>query len=243
MMHGWSGDSSAFRDERAKHPGGAILFERDGKTYVIDDPALVKQAEQAYSHVNELADKQGELGDRQGKLGDQQLELGELQGKLGELQGELGEKQAKFGEDFHFEMPQDFDKTVAELSEGNMKLALDGEKMTEQQRAALDAQMKETRERFDKEMEQFRAQQPQREELEKQMRDQTEQIRKQMEPLIQQMRDQAAKQAKLGALQGELGRQQAQLGRQQREASREADSKVQSLIDQAVKDGKAKPVQ
>jgi hypothetical protein len=243
MMHGWSGDSSAFRDERAKHPGGAILFERDGKTYVIDDPALVKQAEQAYSHVNELADKQGELGDRQGKLGDQQGELGELQGKLGELQGELGEKQAKFGEDFHFEMPQDFDKTVAELSEGEMKLALDGEKMTEQQRAALDAQMKETRERFDKEMEQFRAQQPQREELEKQMRDQTEQIRKQMEPLIQQMRDQAAKQAKLGALQGELGRQQAALGRQQREASREADSKVQSLIDQAVKDGKAKPVQ
>jgi hypothetical protein len=243
MMHGWSGDSSAFRDERAKHPGGAILFERDGKTYVIDDPALVKQAEQAYSHVNELADKQGELGERQGKLGDQQGELGELQGKLGELQGELGEKQAKFGEDFHFEMPQDFDKTVAELSEGNMKLALDGEKMTEQQRAALDAQMKETRERFDKEMEQFRAQQPQREEIEKQFRDQTEQIRKQMEPLIQQMRNQAAKQAKLGALQGELGRQQAQLGRQQREASREADSKVQSLIDQAVKDGKAKPVQ
>ena len=243
MMHGWSGDSSAFRDERAKHPSGAILFERDGKTYVIDDPALVKQAEQAYAHVSDLADKQGELGDRQGKLGDQQGELGELQGKLGELQGELGEKQAKFGEDFHFEMPQDFDKTVAELSEGDMKLALDGEKMTEQQRAALEAQMKETRERFDKEMEQFRAQQPQREELEKQMRDQTEQIRKQMEPLIQQMRDQAAKQAKLGALQGELGRQQAALGRQQREASREADIKVQSLIDQAVKDGKTKPVQ
>jgi hypothetical protein len=64
-----------------------------------------------------------------------------------------------------------------------------------------------------------------------------------MEPLIQQMRDQAAKQAKLGALQGELGRQQAALGRQQREASREADIKVQSLIDQAVKDGKTKPVQ
>jgi hypothetical protein len=85
MMHGWSGDSSGFRDERTKHPGGAILFERDGKTYVIDDPALVKEAEQAYSHVNELADKQGELGDRQGKLGDQQGELGELQGKLGEL--------------------------------------------------------------------------------------------------------------------------------------------------------------
>ena len=42
------------------HPGGAILFERDGKTYVIDDPTLVKQAQQAYSHVNELAKQQGD---------------------------------------------------------------------------------------------------------------------------------------------------------------------------------------
>jgi hypothetical protein len=47
----------------------------------------------------------------------------------------------------------------------------------------------------------------------------------------------------LGRLQGELGQQQALRGVQQREASRAADSKVQSLIDQAVKDGKAQPVQ
>jgi hypothetical protein len=44
-------------------------------------------------------------------------------------------------------------------------------------------------------------------------------------------------------MQGELGRQQGFLGRQQREASREADSKVQSLIEQAMKNGKARPVQ
>ena len=43
MMHGWISDSDKLHDEQAKHPGGAILFERDGKTYVIDDPALVKQ--------------------------------------------------------------------------------------------------------------------------------------------------------------------------------------------------------
>jgi hypothetical protein len=33
------------------------------------------------------------------------------------------------------------------------------------------------------------------------------------------------------------------LGIQQRDASREADSKMQSLIDRAMKDGKAHPVQ
>ena len=59
-----------------------------------------------------------------------------------------------------------------------------------------------------------------------------------------------ARQGELGRLQGELGRQQGELGRQQGEIgrqqgrmAREADSKVHSLIDQTMKDGKARPVQ
>ena len=51
------------------------------------------------------------------------------------------------------------------------------------------------------------------------------------------------KQGDLGRLQGELGHQQALLGMQQRDASREADVKMKSLIDQAMKDGKAHPAQ
>ena len=47
----------------------------------------------------------------------------------------------------------------------------------------------------------------------------------------------------LGRLQGELGRQQALLGIQQHDASREADIKMKLLIDRAMKDGKAHPVQ
>jgi hypothetical protein len=56
------------------------------------------------------------------------------------------------------------------------------------------------------------------------------------------MRELGEKQGELGRLQGELGRQQGILGREQGKASREANSKVQSLIDQAVKDGKAQPL-
>jgi len=225
------------------HPGGAILFERDGKTYLIDDPALVKQAQQAYSHVNELAKQQGDLGAKQGELGDQQGKLGDLQGQIGELQDELGSMNFNYNGDFKFEMPKDFDKDIQAFTDSETRLALERDKLSQQQIAELEAQTKEARDRFNKDMEQFKAQQPQREAMEKQMRDQAEQIRKQMEPLIQKMRDLGAKQGDLGRLQGELGRQQALLGRQQREASREADTKVQSLVDQAVKDGKAHPLQ
>jgi hypothetical protein len=243
MMHGWFGDADKFHDEQAKHPGGAILFRRDGKSWIIDDPVLVKQAQEAYSHVSELGKQQGELGAKQGKLGAQQGELGALQGELGAKQGDWGDQQAKFAENFHFEMPKDFDKTIQDFTDSETRLAMDRDKMSQEQIAALEAENKEAHERMEKELEQLRAQQPQREAMEKQMREQTEQMRKQMEPLMQQMRELGAKQGELGRMQGELGRQQGFLGRQQREASREADSKVQSLIDQAMKNGKARPVQ
>ena len=243
MMNGWFSDSDKLHDEQGKHPGGAILFERNGETYVIDDPALVKQAQEAYSHVNELAKQQGELGAKQGELGAKQGELGALQGELGAKQGEWGDQQARFADDFHFEMPKDFDKTVQDFADSETRLAMDRDKMSQEQIAALEAENKAAHERMNKELEQFKAQQPQREAMEKQMQAQAEQMRKQMEPMMKQMRELGAKQGELGRQQGELGRQQGMLGRQQRQASREADSKVQSLIDQAMKDGKAHPAQ
>ena len=225
------------------HKSGAILFERDGKTYIIDDPALVKQAQEAYARVRELGKQQGELGGRQGELGAQQGELGAIQGELGAKQGEWGAMQGKFADDFHFEMPKDFDKTVQALTDSETKLDLEQDKLSEAQRTELEAQRKEARANFDKAMAEIRAQQPQREAMEKQMREQAEQVRKQMEPLEKQMRELGEKQGDLGRLQGELGHQQALLGMQQRDASREADRKMQSLIDQAMKNGKAQPAQ
>jgi beta-lactamase regulating signal transducer with metallopeptidase domain len=225
------------------HKSGAVLFERDGKTYIIDDPALVKQAQEAYARVRELGKQQGELGARQGELGAQQGELGAIQGELGAKQGEWGAMQGKFADDFHFEMPKDFDKTVQALTDSETKLDLEQGKLSEAQRAELEAQRKEARANFDKAMAEIRAQQPQREAMEKQMREQAEQIRKQMEPLEKQMHELGEKQGELGRVQGELGHQQALLGTQQRDASREADRKMQSLIDQAMKNGKAQPAQ
>lgn len=51
-----------------------------------------------------------------------------------------------------------------------------------------------------------------------------------------------ALQGELGSKQGKLGTQQGRLGQQQGRLAQEADKKVKSIIDQSLKDGKARPV-
>ncbi len=241
--HGTVHDCSLNGYSLKDHKNGAVLFERDGKTYIIDDPALVKQAQEAYSRVGELGKQQGELGAQQGKLGAQQGELGAVEGELGAMQGQLGAMQGHFDmPDVHIEMPEGFNQAVQSFTDSTTRLALD-QKLSDAERARLEAEQKEARANFDKALADWKAQQPQREAMEKQIREQAEQIRKQMEPLVEKMHELGAKQGDLGRMQGELGRQQALLGIQQRDASREADRKMQSLIDQAVKEGKAHPAQ
>jgi hypothetical protein len=55
--------------------------------------------------------------------------------------------------------------------------------------------------------------------------------------------DLGRQQGELGRKQGELGRRQDELGRQQGRLAREASRQIRAMIDQAFKDGKAKPVQ
>jgi hypothetical protein len=50
-------------------------------------------------------------------------------------------------------------------------------------------------------------------------------------------------QGKLGEMQGKLGEQQGKLGEQQGRLSEEADRKVRSMIDESLKNGKARPVE
>jgi hypothetical protein len=52
-----------------------------------------------------------------------------------------------------------------------------------------------------------------------------------------------AQQGKLGAMQGALGAQQGKIGAEQGRLAQEANRKVKSIIDQSLKNGKARPVQ
>jgi beta-lactamase regulating signal transducer with metallopeptidase domain len=61
--------------------GDFLWFKRDGKSYFIDDPATVKQAEELYKPMELLGKRQEVLGKQQEVLGKQQEELGEQQQK------------------------------------------------------------------------------------------------------------------------------------------------------------------
>ncbi|HEY3707074.1 MAG TPA: M56 family metallopeptidase [Terracidiphilus sp.] len=52
-----------------------------------------------------------------------------------------------------------------------------------------------------------------------------------------------SRQGELGELQGKLGEQQGKLGEQQGRIAQEADKKVKSIIDESLKNGKARPVE
>jgi beta-lactamase regulating signal transducer with metallopeptidase domain len=66
------------RAERMTH-GKFLWFSHDGKSYVIDDPAIIGSIEAMYKPMDELGRKQEELGKQQEVLGKQQEDLGRQQ--------------------------------------------------------------------------------------------------------------------------------------------------------------------
>lgn len=90
------------------HGGKFLWFEHDGKSYLIDDPAIIAGIEAMYKPMDELGRKQEELGKQQEELGRQQEELGKKQEgasvptpdiskEIAELNAALAKLQAKKG--------------------------------------------------------------------------------------------------------------------------------------------------
>jgi beta-lactamase regulating signal transducer with metallopeptidase domain len=132
-----SGDSESYGTDhpsefveflQEKISGDFIWFRRDGKSYLIRDPATIKRAKEFFAAVQELDKKQEELGKQQEALGEKQEALGKEQEEvhvqipdmtedlhkleaelkklgasgtqedLGRIQGEIGELQSKLGD-------------------------------------------------------------------------------------------------------------------------------------------------
>jgi len=78
------GDSSIANSLRRNFPGDFIWFIRDGKAYIVRDPATIKQAMDFFATARELGRQQEALGKQQEALGAQQEALGAKQEALGE---------------------------------------------------------------------------------------------------------------------------------------------------------------
>ncbi len=77
----WSGGDMREQIEKARRAahGPFLWFEHDGKSYVVDDPAIVNRIAAMYKPMEELGRQQEELGKQQEELGRQQEALGRKQ--------------------------------------------------------------------------------------------------------------------------------------------------------------------
>lgn len=133
---------SAFDQVKSKMHGNYIWFERDGKSYVIDDPELVAQAREYFKPMEELGRRQGELGAQQSRLGEEQGRLGELQARASapppDLSKEMADLQASLKKLQDQKVQQDVKQD--DLSDMQGKLADLQGKLAEMQAKFGDAQ-------------------------------------------------------------------------------------------------------
>jgi beta-lactamase regulating signal transducer with metallopeptidase domain len=177
--------------------GDFLWFERDGKAYVIDDPA-------ALASLKPMQDKMEDLGKQQEALGKQQEELGRQQEELGRQQEQAS-------------VPTpDVSKELANLTAALKKLdAEKGGTVTVGQLAEIESKLGDLQGRIG--------------EIEGKVGEKQGEF--------------GEKQGKLGEQQGKLGEQQGRLGSEQGRIAREMDGKILTIIDEYVKNGKARPVQ
>lgn len=154
-----------------------------------------------------------ELGEQQAALGQKQATLGQQQAEIGRKQAEIGHQQAQLG------------VKQAELAREQADLAV------------LHARMAATRdeaeqERLEKELD------PKEDALDKKR----DELNRQMDALSEKMEPLGEEMEALGEKQEDLGDEQQELGSKMRRVMREAERKLSSLVDDAVRKGLAEPV-
>ncbi|WP_263358675.1 M56 family metallopeptidase [Acidicapsa ligni] len=190
---------SELEKARQKYHTDFIWFERDGKSYVITDPAVVAQS-------RELFKGDPSLGIRQEQLQKMQAELDK---KMQNLKPEL----------INLNSPQ----FKAQMTKLNAEIA-------ELQKV----QIKEISDKVNAEV---------LSNLQEKMGDLQGQIGEIQGKIGEQQGLIGEQQGKLGEQMGKLGEEMGKIGEQQGKNAEAASRKMKSVIDQAVKDGKAKPVE
>jgi hypothetical protein len=178
--------------------GDYIYYQHEGKPYIIQDPAILAQAQTLLAPMKDLREKQRLLGNQQRILGAQQRMLGHQR------------------RTFNAVDTAEFKRQMADIQ--NMIKQMDLKELTvqidERALAEVQAHLGEIQSRVGAIQAQLGAQQG---------------------ALSEQ-------QGELGEQQGKLGEQQALLGEQQRKIIEDARRQLKPIIEQAIRDGKGKPL-
>jgi beta-lactamase regulating signal transducer with metallopeptidase domain len=204
----WNGeynDEVARTRKKMNLKGDYIWFERDGKSYVITDPAILAQADAMFREDPALARQQKALEEKQKVL----------------------------------------EKQMADFNPEKIKIKADSPEFKKQM-SELNAQIAKLQsDEFKKHMDELNKQINQEvlAKLQEQMGSIQEQIGQLQGQLGEQMGKLGEKQGELGEKMGELGEQIGNIGEEQGRRAEEAGRKMQSVLDQALRSGKAKPVE
>jgi beta-lactamase regulating signal transducer with metallopeptidase domain len=190
---------------RQKYHGNFIWFERDGKSYIITDPAILAQS-QALFKGNEQLNRQMALLD---------MKQSELNKKMALLQPDM-EKARLPGPEFEAQMKK-LEAQLAELQSDKFK------KLTDQMSKEI------SEEKLG--------------ELQEKIGDIQGQIGEIQGKIGERQGEIGEKEGALGEQMGVLGEQMGKIGEQQGKIAEEAARRLKSVFDQAIKDGRAKPVE
>jgi len=193
----YEGRKAEFDKARRMAHGDFLWFRRNGKSYVMDDPAIVAEVKAMYAPMEALGKQQEELGKLQEELGRRQEALGTQQEEASVPTPEMTHEMAEV------------EAAVAALKAAK-GTALTADKLADMQSKLADLQAK---------------------------------LGEMQGAIGEKQGALGEKQGALGEQQGKLGEQQGKLGEQQGRLAAEADKKVKSIIDQSLKNGKARPLE
>ncbi len=219
-------DLSEVEKLRAKIGGDFLWFRRDGKSYVIRDPALVAQADAAWKPMAPVSAKMEALS-REMEVHSEKMEalsrkMEASSGRGDPVSVEMDRLSAKM--DALSGQQEALSEHVSRLAEKLQDARSDAE------RQALHAEMAKLarqRQPLDEQMHQLAQLMSQQSQKLQAMHQPMEALSREMEQATEPMQA--------------LGEQMGVLGKQQEKISLEADRKVRSLIDQATRNGQAQP--
>lgn len=226
-MSGSSSDAASARSLRKRYADDYLWFLREGKSYVITDAPTLRRAKDLFRDQAELGRKESELGEQQEKLGAEQEKLGVEQSLVAVPLPDLEAETRELGQ----QLERERGSGVAEARE-----ALRG----------LEAELKEhksqslTQEQLSEIQERVSALQERLADSHADLESKLGEIQSRFGELQNRAGDQ---QSKLGERQSELGEKQAALGEEQARLADKASKELRKLIDEAVRGGRATPVQ
>ncbi len=267
----WNPGMKAQLDEaRSMAHGPFLWFTHEGKSYIIEDPALVERIRAMMEPMRDLGDQQRLLGQTQRNLGEEQRELAREQRDAISLsvQTQVNAEMERAIADLKREQSQWNAQTMAEV-QAEMKAAeaeLSPEKMAEIRKEMQAAQAELTPEKMAEIQAQLKAAQAQLSpermaEIQKrikaaedrwnaeglaEMQARLAEVQARLGEMQRRMSDrQAAAAGRMGALgaeQGRLGEQEGRLGAEQARLAARIHAEVEGIIQESLQNGKARQV-